>query len=216
MNDPIPKKLTFDWRYGLAFLAVLFFVNIAGSFLATFVKFGIPESMPTQQAGLTQAYTIVLPLNYLAFMVTTTIALVIIAYAIEQKRAYLFRAEASNNAMLVEQIAASSILILTTIFAFLRSGTYNAVTEYLGGFLSFIFGFIDKNTFFDEIFFERVLGGSVIRPHSFWLVPLCLIITFTIWNVALYYTRLYATKKGYAKRAAERDELYRESEAKKG
>lgn len=215
MNDATPKKLSFDWRYSLILLATLFFVNAAGSFLATFLSFGIPESVPTQEGGLTNAYTVILPLNFLAFMVATTAIMVVVIYSLESKRAYSFRSEASTKALLLEQSAASAVLLLFSFNALINNGTLNPAVKYLGGFLSFVFGFIDKNTILDEIFFERVVGGNLARPNTLWLIILCFIITYAIWNVALYYARLHATKKGYAKRAAERAELYRESEARK-
>ena len=212
MNETSQKKLAFDWRYSLIILALLYFINIAGSLLAPSFNYLVP----TQESGLTQTYTVVLPLHYLAFMLTTSIVMALFIYTIEKKRAYMFKAEASTNTLLIEQIAASGILILIALFALLRSGKIAIVIEYLGSFLSFVFGFIDKKTSTEDVFFLGVQGGSVMRNHTVWIIPLCIIITYAIWNVALYYTRLYATKKGYAKRVAERAELYRESEAKKG
>lgn len=215
ITPPTKKVLDFDFRYLFAYAAVLFFVDIAGEFLATFIRFALPAIVPSQDGGFSFAYLVAFPLQFLSYMVVTTACLLYISKLIEEKRAYMFRGVVSKKALLLEQIIPSGFFVLLATFAVMRSGAMKTPAANLGAFFCYITGIIGPDTLPSEVYSMDVGGYNMLTPYTYWVIPLCTLIIYLIWNALLYFMRLNSSINGAEKRSAETAELYLEHMNKK-
>ena len=126
----------------------------------------------------------------------------------------MFRGEVSKKAILLEQLIPSAIIFLISIISLLRSGSVQEAPADLGAFICYLTGVIGPETPPAEVFHTDINTLTYVNSYTYWLIPLCNLFIYSVWNAAVYFIRIKATKKGSDKRSAETAELYQENLSK--
>ncbi|HBL83339.1 MAG: hypothetical protein A2Y17_05375 [Clostridiales bacterium GWF2_38_85] len=210
MDSENTKRLGVDFKFVAAYLIILYLVDTVGNLISMVIGALIPHSILELKNGYIQYYTEYYPIYLVIQLLVTGVILFFASRLIEEKRAYMFRAEVKKSALITEQIIVSAAILIIWFMSFLNRGAMPYIVNPLAYIVSYIFGFVDVKTPLEEVFIEDSIYGSYIKAFAFWLIPLCMMLIMFIWNTVMYFARKKGSAIGAKKRINEKASLYEE------
>ena len=214
-SENTKQWLGVDIKFISIYAVVIFLMDLIAYIPSLLIESLIHRDTVDLTRGFEQYYTQVYPVKTIIMIIVSCIIFYVLSVKIEEKRAFMFRAEVKKSSLIIEQLIASSLIFAIWLWVFIKSFTISIIVMPLANFCAYIFGFVDIHAPLNEAFVEVDAFGSYAKAFSVWLIPLCMLIMFVFWNVIMYIARKKGTVSGLKKKEEEKASLYAELEKKR-